>query len=335
MAPAAPIETGGIRPGWNYERAAWQRSVGAVLMRELTAGAFDTSPIESIDLERIWNYASSSYKHTYSHEGLNVFWATAQYTSEMMIDTAFTEVDNNIADLRERDTSGFIENELMKNTYYGEIDSVIREAKASAGNFPISLARSICKRARQNKIDSDRYTLRSFDDLASLLDSPDVRLMVDQSLVAANGFWRGFSTGVNSLATTGFLMSPYEFADEKVMYTQSAIKTLRTSVKQVNNRTTSYTGFSAVRGSSSGCPARHLWPTFNEEDAPKIEALGTLFGKSAEEVLVPHPDSVVQAGLTYMVGGLRAINGTHQKWMQKYEERLQRFPMNVPEDYLY
>lgn len=321
------------RPQRDLSRANWQRGAGAIIMRELTDGIYDEIHTFTADnIEDIWK-ASIEDLHQYNHEGLSLLWSLAYNTSDFVFINTFTEVDNKLPEIVDRDVENKLKTDFETHTYATTPEGTMREARNTSIHFPISLARSICAHAYySDKPRQELYKPQTLADIASMIDRPDFRLMVDQAMFAANGFWKGFSTNVNSLATTGFNSEVYNFKDDEFSFSDSSIALLRRTIK-LNNLPKSKR-FSHFGSSSSGCPAQHLKPSQSALEADDLEWLSKLFDKSPSELVDERKQSVAQEGISYLVKNLKSVSRVFEKKLGWYEAGLKLDSVRMPEDFL-
>lgn len=176
----------------DLSRAQWQRGAGAIIMRELTEGAFDEVPsLNPEDINAIWDNAHEDTK-LYSHEGLSLLWSAAYNTSDFVVSKAFAELPLFLNDAKAEELSDSIGSDFEKYVWASHPPNAMTEAKRTMAHFPVSLARSICNHA-QYSIDplSGLYQPQSLAEIALMLERTDFRLMINQAMFAANGFWRG------------------------------------------------------------------------------------------------------------------------------------------------
>ena len=318
-------------PERDLSRAIWQRGVGAVIMRELTDGAFDELPDFTLEnTQYIWDESLNKLR-TYSHEGLTLLWSGAYQTSKFVMDHSFDMVYRTLSEVASRDVDAILRSGFNKFTYAGNPRAGITESKETMTYFPVTLARSICAHARtQDSSESDRFKPQTLDEIADLLESPDFTAMVDASMFTANGFWRGFSTGVNSLATAGFVNMPYEFINGEVTFSDSSSLLLKKQVKDNNHTGVNGNGYG---NSTSGCPAQHLTPSEASITIHDGDSLRYMFDKTQEELFSVHEQSVTQTGLTYLVQGLKANSADFDGRMSSYGNAERYFKVH-PENFL-
>lgn len=309
------------------ERATWQRSVGAVLMRELFTEPF-TQPYKLSDEQHEIVESLANQLHRDVDMGVPLLWAYAYtYIHEVLEDLRYIKININPgADIPE---STNIAKELGFYTYakWG-LNDTIAEAMKSMGHFPLSLARSICLYAEESEVASTRYTPRSLHEIATILDSADFRLMIDQSLVSINGAWRGFSTSPLADLSTSVLMGrfdSYDITDNAMAYSSTALKRLREGMCTNNGSSKSdRERFMLINMTSSGCPARHLQPRFTEgmfdESIPELE---DLFDTDIEELTEYRPESVVQLGISLSVEVLRQASARADEAIERQKRKMQ------------
>lgn len=290
------------------ERASWQRSVGAVLMRELFSDALSAGyELADEQHETVRSLAVSNWEDTYKN--IPLMWSFAySYVEEVLQDLKYTKIT--IHPGIKVPENSVLKDELRRFTYshWGVKDSV-DEAIRSMAAFPLSLARSVCHHVGEDATNDGRFHPRSLRNIADLLDSEDFRLMIEHSLVASNGTWRGFSTERAADLSTTALLSGYDaytVAHGDVAYTEKAIHRLREQMK-LNNRSSRPDDERQFENrTSSGCPARHLRPQFLDgmfnEAVPELEQL---FGKDIEELTEFRPMSIVMMGLNLTIDILR------------------------------
>lgn len=315
----------------DLSRANWQRGAGAIAMRELTEGAFDDLPAFTTEAsEEIWQQA---YDRIYllRHEGLSLLWSGAYKTSQFIVDSCFNNIFENLEIALSRDVNAHLKTSFGEYTYEDQPKATMTESKDTLTHSPITLARSICAHARvDDKSDSDRFRPQTLNDIAALLESSDFKAMVDDAMFTANGFWKGFSTSINSLATTGMMMKTYDFDGGEVRFTNHASKQLK-KVMRANNKTgNNYYGYGK---STSGCPAQHERPSEPSISTQEIDSLNIIFNKPTEELLAKHDSSVAQEGLSYLARGLRANSSDFEQRLIAYAAKID-VPAKMPKDYL-
>ncbi len=292
----------------DMSRANWQRGIGAVVFRELTEEAFLTEPVvDHLDYALFRQEARSRDPRW---TGIKPLWKTAYIVSHIAVRTAMQDVHKRAASLVDDQNAPLfrVGLDIGRYAYWDSASTVLEEVGDTVAHFPISLARSISTHA-PTKGGSKRFTPESLHDVADLLESPDVELIFNQALLAANGFWGTYSTSAGSSI---LIAPPFCFNGDQVSFSDLALRKMRDSLKVAN--TTS----NASETSSSGCPARHtrVNPQYIP-DQSRLAELSLAFGKTPEELLAPHEQNVAQTGLRFVISALRAGNDAAEKYLAK------------------
>lgn len=116
-----------------------------------------------------------------------------------------------------------------------------------------------------------------------------------------------------------------------MQFSSKALACLRKTIRSTNGPAKKRYSFNA---SSSGCPAQHRKPSADAIERGELEKLSQVFGKSPEELLVEHEQSVAQAGLSYIVKGLKGASSAFDEKMSVYNKQLLDRPVCIPDGYL-
>lgn len=295
----------------DMSRANWQRGIGAVVCRELTEEAFSAEP--AID-----HLSYGSLGNEVRHSGLGhiePLWATAYTVSNIAVRTAMIVVRRRAVSMIDNQGAPLfrVGLDIRQYAFWSSANSVFEEVGDTVAHFPISLARTISEHAATYARTQDgfeRFMPRSLNDVADLLESPDVQLMFNQALLPANGFWGTFSTRAEGLDRSRLTAYPYAFTEGQVTFSDAALQQMRESIKAAN--TTS----NVSETSSSGCPARHtrVNPQYIP-DQSRLTELSQALGKTPEELLAPRERNVAQTGLQFVISALRAGNRAAEKYL--------------------
>lgn len=305
----------------DMSRANWRRGIGAVVFRELTEEAFLAGPnSDRLDLELLQQEMKAKRIDVATGD-LGPLWISAYTVSDVAIRGVMHGVRKRAVSLiDDRDAPlGRFAKDLNKYVFWNSANTALEEAGATMAHFPISLVRTISTFAASHSPALDgveRFMPKRLNDVADLLESPDVQTMFDQALLPANGFWADFSTNVVNFRRTNLAsVTPYSFTDGKVAFSDQALHLMRRSIRVANRSP------DLGETSSSGCPARHA--KINPRhitDMEYLRELSVVFGKTPEELLAPREQNVAQAGLRCVIAALRAGDQV----VRQYQDRLNK-----------
>lgn len=302
-------------PERDLSRATWQRSIGAVVMRELTEQAFQEIP----ELTEVQLEICESNAHPKS-SAMGLSWARAYYLAEPLLRARTDHI------YRETETAPYwLRQQFWKYTFAKDINNVMTEGMSTMAAFPLSLARSITETVEDTLVSDTKKSgleANSLEDIATMLRQPYLRNMIETSLLTSNGFWKGFSTEKKAaLPEALHEMNIYIFHDDgTVSFNSEAVSAMREAIRFVNTD-----GFShphpVMEQSSSGCPARHLRPSFNSaQDMVYLEMLSEYFEKTPEQLTEKREQNVVQMGLDFVAAGLEQYSDWFAQRDDKYRE---------------
>lgn len=302
-------------------RATWQRGIGAVVFRELTEDAFLAGPNKDrLNLELLQQEMKAKRIED-STGDVGPLWTPAYTISHVAIRGVMHDARKRavtLIDDRDAPLARFAK-DLDKYIFWNSADTALEEAGDTIAHFPISLARTISTYATSHSPALDgveRFIPKRLNDIADLLERPDVQIMFDQALLPANGFWADFSTNVANFRRTNLAgVTPYSFIDGKVAFSDQALQLMRRSVRVANGSP------DLGETSSSGCPARHA--KINPRhitDMEYLKELSVVFGKTPEELLAPREQNVAQVGLRCVIAALRAGD----KVVRQYQDRFNK-----------
>lgn len=311
----------------DMSRAVWQRTIGAVVMQELTEDALSSAP--GLDYLTAGNLDYEIEAECRIPVDVSALWASAYAVSHLAVRSAFKPIFKRVEQLEVDVLPDKYSHDLSAYTYWKNNQDLMLEAQQTVTHFPVSLARSVCLHAnnelygRTSSISvDDRFSPRSLDQIADLLDSPDIISMYDQSLFAANGFWKGFSTSTRGIEVGAIKFAPYKFIEDRVAFSELTLRDMRSSVKDANNaRPVMKQKYSPT--SSSGCPARftNVSASLGTTDAHLVE-LAEAFGKTSEELLAPREFSPARLGLQFVARSLREASPIADKFLKRREDEI-------------
>lgn len=296
----------------DMSRPEWQRGIGAVIFRVVGDTLFADGELTVPDMDQTDIWAARNERE----KAVDPFWYRAHDAIETMLKGRRAKAADSLPPE--------VGDGLRRFTHFGyqsrgEPYDVISESVAAQVHFPLNLAQIISVEAEEREVSG--FAVRSYSDVADVLDRSDVRLMIDQALLAKNGAWPSLSTekGISRrymdiVETFNPSVEARDAASEivfdeqgRVAWQPRLLERLRDELRRVNREGNSNIESCVTTLASSGCPARHQQPS---ETAIKphemvLAKLVAATGKSRQELIGWRPTSVVEDGLTFMSTILR------------------------------
>lgn len=279
--------------GRDMSRAHWQRSVGHVLMSELTERFFDDylQPVTEEVIE-----ASERTVARWNRESpCDPVWARAHAVSRELFQVH--PGSDLIPDNKD------LEAQAGRYTHNLYIEASLSEGLETQTFFPLNLASQVSRVAAKQGIEG--FETGSLTEIATVLLRPDFQEVTKDSAFTKNGVWGPFAT--TQLSDYWPLNSDpnqdITFISGKVAYSSELNRYLKRRMSNVNQEGVSFRA-NVTFLTSSGCPVRHDRAHFTDsaEDRRNLQILSKYFNKTVNELLAPRAENIIVRGLNVQAG---------------------------------
>jgi hypothetical protein len=290
--------------GRDLSRAHWQRSVGAVVFRELGDVQFTAPPLPDSEIAPLVQAAAQKSADL----GDDPQWTTAQsilYHTLLRHSLPAGVLSSGTA----------IGDGLARHTFYRTPHRIMMEAIEAQVYYPLNLAHLVCHRAAVQGVAG--YQVKRYGDIAGLLRRSDLRQMIDQSALTRNGVLQHMTSGGVPPENMASRQPFSEFESAGVLFDAAGSVTFHQDIRDFFLAALRHNNARGLSGeyqvdvqSSSGCPARHKQPHFtgSHEDTSALAALSQTFGKPESELIAVRPQSAIESGLDWMAGMLEHLD---------------------------
>lgn len=268
-----------------HERAHWQRTEGMVLFREVSEVIFPL--VGSNPGKKPWIFDSHYPLNSLARLG-HLFKDTA--------DTAITELHATLPPPLQ---------ETRNMTYFSTVKQTMQEASESAAFIPLNVLYEL-------HLQEPALRLQTAEDVVDGLRSGQLKKLVHEGAVAANGFW-----GIRGQRMLPRPELPYVHNDgapyslieidssgptPTYTFTDVALRSMRGGMQQANalslsDRRQKRRYGSEFMGTTAGCPARFHEPSKPSPSDDVLTLIGETFGKTRAQLLERRDHTAIDLGL--------------------------------------